>query len=108
NSYGTDPAMAPLQRNVELAMRQRYERFESGMAGVEALNEGLQFARVSAAAYPEDPAQKDLRQKLDEKRKWLDQKVAILRAFASAGEWDAFLLADRDFERYRTAFKDII
>jgi hypothetical protein len=105
--YASDPAMVALRTYIEQAMRQRYDLFESGAAGVEALDQGLEFAKLSLAAYPDVPEQRQLRSDLEEKRKWLEQKMAILRAFAAAGEWDAFLLADRDFERYRQAFRDM-
>jgi len=106
-AYGTDPAMAVLRKYVEQSMNQRYESFEAGSAGVEALDQGLEFARLSLAAYPSEPAQIQLRNQLAEKRKWLDQKIAILKAFAAAADWDAFLLADRDFERYRHSFPEM-
>ena len=103
-AYAADPAMGVLQKFIEQAMRQRYDQFESGSAGVEALNQGLEFAAISLAIYPNVPEQRQLRRALEEKRDWLERKMAILRAFAAATEWDAFLLADRDFERYRQAF----
>jgi hypothetical protein len=106
-NYASDPAMGALRNYVEEAMRQRYELFESGASGVEALDAGLEIAKLSLAAYPDVPEQRQLRAELEDKRRWLEQKMAILRAFAAAGEWDAFLLADRDFERYRQAFPDM-
>jgi hypothetical protein len=106
-AYASDPAMGALRKYVEQAMSQRYQLFETGAAGVEALDQGLEFAKLSLAAYPDVPEQRELRRALEGKRQWLEQKMAILRAFAAAGEWDAFLLADRDFERYRQAFRDM-
>jgi hypothetical protein len=105
HAYASDPAMGALRNFVEQAMRQRYELFESGSAGVEALDQGLEFAKLSLAAYPDVPEQRQLRGELAEKRKWLDRKMAILRAFAAGEEWDAFLLSDSDMERYRAAFR---
>jgi len=105
--YGSDASMTQLEHSVGEAMRTRLERFDSGTAGVEALDEGLEFAKLSQAAYPAVPEQKQLRDALAEKRQWIDRKKAILRSFAVAGEWDAFLLADHDMERYRAAFLDM-
>ncbi len=99
--------MVTLQNSIAEAMRSRLDRFESGDAGADALDEGLAFAKLSVAAYPEVADQKQLRDSLDAKRKWLDRKKAILKSFAAAGEWDAFLLGDRDIERYRAAFRDM-
>jgi len=107
HAYASDPAMGTMRKFVEQAMRQPYDLFESGSAGVEALDQGLEFAKLSLAAYPDVPEQRQLRDELAGKRKWLDRKVAILRAFAAAGEWDAFLLADRDVERYHQAFRSM-
>jgi hypothetical protein len=107
HAYASDPAMGALRSFVEQAMQQRYDAFEGGSAGVEALDQGLEIAKLSLAAYADVPEQRQLRDQLAAKRKWLDRKMAILRAFASAEEWDAFLLADRDIERYREAFRSM-
>ncbi|HMD71252.1 MAG TPA: hypothetical protein VKF41_07905 [Bryobacteraceae bacterium] len=107
HAYASDPAMGALQKFVEEAMRQRKDLFENGAAGVEALDQGLEFAKLSLAAYPDVPEQVQLRADLAETRKWLERKMAILRAFAAAEEWDAFLLSDRDFERYPAAFRSM-
>ena len=40
-------------------------------------------------------------------REWVDRKMAVLRAFDAGEEWDAFLLADRDFEKYQRAFPEM-
>ncbi len=106
-AYGSDPAMVTLQRSIAEAMRSRLERFESGEADARVLDEGLEFAKLSQSAYPDVADQKQLRDALAERRQWLDRKKAILRAFAASGEWDAFLLGDRDIERYRAAFADM-
>ena len=52
-AYGSNPAMAPLGKFVEDAMRRRYDQFESGAAGVDVLTQGLKFVELSQAVYPE-------------------------------------------------------
>ncbi|MGA2149932.1 MAG: hypothetical protein ABSH49_33825 [Bryobacteraceae bacterium] len=37
----------------------------------------------------------------------IEKKAAILRAFAAGERWDAFLVADREFERYQDAYPDL-
>jgi len=37
----------------------------------------------------------------------IEKKAAILRAFAAGERWDAFLIADREFERYQDAYPDL-
>jgi len=39
-AYGTDPAMAPLEKYVGEGMRSRYEAFENGVGGIDVLNRG--------------------------------------------------------------------
>ena len=51
-AYSRNPAMAPLGRFVEGSMRSRYEAFENGTAGVEAIAQGLKFVELSQAVYP--------------------------------------------------------
>jgi hypothetical protein len=106
-AHASNPAMAPLGKFVEDSMRRRYDQFESGAAGVEVLTQGLKFVELSQAVYPNNPEQDKLRKALLERKQWLDRKAAILRAFAAAEQWDAFLLGDRDFERYQQSFQDI-
>jgi hypothetical protein len=107
-AYPSNPAMAPLETYVAQFMRQHYERFESGEAGVEALDRGLQFAELSQSLYPAVPEHVQLRQTLRDRKAWLTRKIAILRAFAAGNESDEFLLGDREFENYQQAFQEMI
>ena len=106
-AYGSNPAMAPLGKFVEDSMRRRYDRFESGAAGMESLTQGLKFVELSAAVYPRDAAQETLRQAIAGRKQWLDRKAAVLRAFAAGAQWDAFLLGDREFEKYQQSFPEL-
>ncbi len=107
-AYPAEPAVAPLERYVEDAMRRRYDQFESGTAGVDILNEGLKFSELSLAAYPARPEQERLRKALADRKAWLNRRIAILRAFEASEQWDTFLLAERDFERYERAYPDML
>ena len=107
NAYPSNAAMAPLGKFVEDAMRRRYEQFESGAAGMDSLTEGLKFVELSQAVYPHDAEQEKLRVALTGRKHWLERKAAILRAFAAAEQWDAFLLGDGEFERYQQSFPDL-
>ena len=84
-----------------------YDQFNSGTAGVEVLERGLQYVDLSADVYPDVPEQQKLRDALKQQRKWLDTKIAVLKALAAAQQWDAFILGDRDFEKYRQAFPEM-
>jgi hypothetical protein len=107
-AYGTAPEAAPLQKSVERAMRTRFEQFESGSGTVAVLDEALKLAELSAAIYPNVPEQVALRQQIAKTKRWLDRRVAVLRAFAAGDEWDQYLLADRDFDRYEPAFPTLM
>jgi hypothetical protein len=106
-AYASDPAMAPLGKFVEDSMRRRYNAFESGAGGVEVLTQALKFVELSGAVYPSQAEQVKLRQAIAGRKQWLDQKAAILRAFAAADQWDAFLLGDGEMEKYQQSFPDI-
>jgi hypothetical protein len=106
-AYPSNPAMAPLGKFVEESMRRRYDQFESGAAGVDSLTQGLKFVDLSQAVYPNNAEQEKLRKALTGRKEWLDRKIAILRALAAAEQWDAFLLGDREFERYQQSFPEM-
>lgn len=106
-AYPADASIATLDKYIEQSMSQRYDQFESGAAGVDVLAEGLKFAELSQAVYPKQPAHEQLRKSLADRKAWLDRRIAVLHALAAAKSWDAFLLADRDFEKYQHAFPDI-
>jgi hypothetical protein len=55
--YGTDPALAPLEKGLEDAMRTRFTAFENGAGGLNLLQEALGFAQLSQAVYPTRPEQ---------------------------------------------------
>ena len=104
--YGKDPAVAPMQTYIAGAMRSRYQSFEQG-GGPEMLKQGLSFVELSKAVYPDDPDQQKLRDQLTERNVWLQRKMAVLKSLASAAQWDIYLLADRDFERYQQGYPDM-
>jgi hypothetical protein len=104
--YPNGPALAPIEQYLEGAMRTRYVAFENGTGGLDLLQQGLEFAKLSQAVYPNLPNQEKLRTELAERKAWLDRRIAILRALAVASQWDAYIIAARDFDRYRHAFPD--
>ena len=106
-AYPADSNVATLERYIEQSMRQRYDQFEAGAAGIEVLDEGLKFAELSQAVYPNSAAQQQLRKTLADRKSWIERRIAILRAFSAAREWDAYLLGSRDFEKYQHAFPDV-
>jgi hypothetical protein len=106
-AYPADAAMAPLESFVTQGMQQRYDRFETGTAGLDVLEEALRFAQLSADLYPKQPEQAKLRDTLAARKAWLERKATVLKTFAAVKDWDALLLGDRDFERYQHAFPEM-
>jgi hypothetical protein len=106
-AYGSDPAMAPLSAYIAGAMRTRYEAIQSAATSLAPLDEAVRFAELSRAAYPDNAAHDALRRQIVERKTWLDRTAAILRAFAAAQQWDAFLLAERPFEPFEPAYSDL-
>lgn len=103
-AYGTQPAMKRAGQFVHDFMNVRMRRFEQGAGSAAALEEGLAFAAISRQYYAGDAAHERLRQELAASRQWLDRRVAVLRTLAAGLQWDAFILAFRDFERHQGSF----
>lgn len=103
----SDQAIAPLENFVLQAMQQRYDRFETGTAGLDVLREALLFSQLSANLYPKQPDQVKMRDALATRKGWLDRKEAVLKAFAAVQDWDDVLVGDREFERYQHAFPEM-
>lgn len=106
-AYPSDPALQPLGKYVEEAMRSRYRSFETGTAGTSVLDEALRYTELSQAVYPDVPKQKELREQIRQKKVWLDRRIAVLHAFAVGNDWDPYILGDRDLEKYEQAFPDL-
>jgi hypothetical protein len=107
-TWGSHPSMAAVESYVRDSMRNSDERFEVGNDSARSLAEGLQFSRLSEQAYPTLPEHQRLRKELAEHKAWLDKRLAILRALSSGGQWDAFLLAYRPFEKHQLSFPDLM
>ena len=107
-AFPAEAALAPLERYVEQAMRQRYEAFENGLAGIDVLQTGLKFAELSRAAYPNSGEQDQLRKALADREAWFERWTAILRSFNASGQWDEFLLAARELEVHEQAFSEML
>lgn len=106
-AYAKDPGTEALQRHVEDAMRSRYEKFQNGSANTEVLDQALKYADLSQSVYPAVAEQAKLRDQIAQLKKWLDRKVAVLRAFAAGNAWDQFIIGDSDFDQYEGSFPDL-
>ena len=106
-TYSSDPAFQSLQKYVGETMQARYQQFETGTAGVDALEEALRFVELSKTVYPAVADQTAVRQQIQSTKAWLDRRIAILHAFAAGSEWDRYILGDRDLEKYEGAFPEL-
>ena len=96
-----------LQQMLLSPMTTLNQQLGAGIAHYSDLQRGLQYAAVSEKAYPNDDSQKKAREALREKLAWLDQRMAILKAFAAGEQWDAFLDKYGEFERWDNSFDDL-
>lgn len=106
-AHGSNPAMASVERRILGFMQLRQERFDAGVDSSKSLNEGLRFAELSAKAFPDQPEHKKTRDQLAASKVWLDRRIAVLRTLAAGAQWDAFVLAYRDFEKHQGSFPDL-
>ncbi len=105
--FGTQQPMARVEAYVRDAMQSAEVNFDNGVKSVESLDRGLGFARLSQEAYASLGEHDRLRKALTFKRKWIERRVAILRALAAGEAWDEFLLAYNDFEKHQQSFADV-
>jgi len=96
-----------LQQLLLVEMDSTNQKLSSGIAHVSDLQHGLQYVAVSEKAYPNDDRQKKARAALTEKMDWLNQRVAILKAFNAGERWDGFVDKYGDFERWDNSYEDI-
>jgi hypothetical protein len=82
------------------------QQLSTGIAHYSDLQRGLQFAKVSDVAYPDDERQKKACAALKDKLNWLEQRKAVLKALNAGGLWDAFLDKYEDFERWENSFDE--
>jgi hypothetical protein len=106
-AYAANPAMAVIDSYVRGTMQRNLDRFDDGIESAKSLDEGLQFAKISEQAYSTHPEHQKLRKLLSERKSWLDRRIAILRTFSAANDWDAFLLSYGDFEKHQSSFQEI-
>jgi len=105
--YPSGEAAEKIRDYVRAGMSSRLEKWSEGDAPVTTLDECLLLAKASETAFPSDAPQADLRKRTAEAKKWLDRRVAILRALNAGKQCEAFLAAYREFEPYDKSFPDL-
>jgi hypothetical protein len=103
----TGPSAEKLQQLILSEMETSNQHLISGIAHYSDLEHGLRYVAVSQKAWPNDQRQQKARTALLEKKQWLDQRIAILKAFNAGELWDAFLDKYGDFDRYDNSFEEL-
>jgi len=101
------PSAEKLQQILLARMVEDNQKVSVGLAHKSDLDDGLDYAKVSDIAYPNEPRQKQVRDALRSTNAALGQQTAILRAFAAGGWWDDFLQKYGTFDRWRNSYEDI-
>jgi len=107
-SYRGQPVATALDSFVRSSMSTSLKRFSNGIDSAQSLDDGLHFARISDTAFPTEAEHKRLRDELRSSRAWLDRRLAMLRALEAGGQYDAYLIGFRDFEKHQSSFPDFI
>ena len=105
--FVTGPSAEKLQQLILSEMETSNQRLISGIAHYSELEHGLKYVAVSQKAWPNDQRQQKARTALLEMQHWLDQRIAILKAFNAGELWDAFLDKYGDFGRYDNSFEEL-
>ncbi len=103
----TGDAAAKLKQFLFAKMDGASQRLRSGIAKYAVLEEGLRYVPVSEKAFPDDTLQKSARDALQSQEHWVNRRIAILKAMAAGGLWDALIEAYGDFERWDNSFADM-
>ncbi len=85
----------------------RLRTWREGDAEVGVLDQANALAEAAQSAFPSDAGLNALRAEVQERRKWLDRRVAILRALDAGKQADPFLIAYRDFEPFDRSFPQL-
>ncbi len=81
--------------------------WQDGDAAVTVLNEAMALTSAADAAFPGDSALSASSTQVRNLRKWLDRRVAILRALDAGKQSDAFLAGYHDFEIFDKSFPQL-
>lgn len=85
----------------------RLRTWREGDAEVAVLDQADALAGAAQSAFPSDAGLNALRAEFQERRKWLDRRVAILRALDAGKQADPFLIAYREFEPFDRSFPQL-
>src|SRR5581483_12511218 len=85
----------------------RLRTWREGDAEISVLEQATALAEASQSAFPSDQNLTALRTEVQDSRKWLDRRVAILKALDAGKQADPFLIAYREFEPFDRSFPQL-
>jgi len=106
-AYPTGPGSGRIRDFLRVAISARVTQWQEGGAMLSVLDEALALAGAADAAFPKDPNLAAGATQARDVRKWLDRRLAILRALDAGEQSDAFLVEYRAFEIYDKSFPQL-
>lgn len=100
------PASGRVQEMLIFEMHSADQKLDSGVAHYSDLLYGLKFVELSQKVFPRDAAQGKARDALLNRKAWLAQRMAILKALGAGELWDAVLEKYGEFDRYDSSFPE--
>ncbi|MFN7997599.1 MAG: hypothetical protein U0Q18_28530 [Bryobacteraceae bacterium] len=104
-AYPSGPAADTIRSYLTREISERLNTWRAGDAPVTVLDQSGALASDAQAAFPADSALTALTEQTRAARKWLDRRIAILRALDAGKQSDAFLLAYHEFEPFDQSFE---
>ena len=106
-AYPAGPAADRIRDFLRVAISGRLTEWQDGGATLSVLDESLALAGAADTAFPKDPKLAAVGSQARDVRKWLDRRLAILRALDAGEQSDAFLVEYRAFEIYDKSFPQL-
>ncbi len=106
-AYPAGPAADRIRDFLRTAISVRLTQWQEGGATLSVLDEALALAGAAQTAFPNDARLAAEATEARDVRKWLDRRLAILRALDAGEQSDAFLVEYRAFEIYDKSFPQL-
>jgi hypothetical protein len=106
-AYPAGPGSDRIRDFLRTAISGRLTQWQEGGAALSVLDESLALAAAADAAFPKDRTLAAEATEARDVRKWLDRRLAILRALDAGEQSDAFLVEYRAFEIYDKSFPQL-
>ena len=106
-AYPAGPAADRIRDFLRTAISGRLTQWQEGGAMLSVLDESLALAGAAQTAFPNDKTLAAEATEARDVRKWLDRRLAILRALDAGEQSDAFLVEYRAFEIYDKSFSQL-